>query len=263
MRRRKRIAATLAALVGLAAAEPVNAKDVDRSPGIIGTDDREIVDSWDPPWGAIGQVNVSGYRTLGLCTGTLVAPKIVLTAAHCVVDGWKNAPHPANQIHFVAGVRRDKSLGHSTARCVRLPPGYSYLGPRRIQPDLPIQSVPFESFMRDIAIIVLAESIPVPPVAMADGNAFAAGLPLTYAAYPSTRRFLLSVDRSCSLLEQADGLWGTDCDSHPGSSGGPILVEQQGELRVAAVLVGTVARVMTIGVPISEWTGISLDDACP
>src|SRR5215470_6115213 len=58
----------------------------DLRPGIIGNDDRVRLDERGAPWDAVGQVNVAGFRTRILCTGTLVAPKIVVTAAHCVIN---------------------------------------------------------------------------------------------------------------------------------------------------------------------------------
>jgi len=73
--------------------------------GIIGEDNRVIVVDKGAPWDAIGQVNIGGFRMLELCTGTLVAPNLVITAAHCVMNPWEKTPFLLRNIHFLAGVR--------------------------------------------------------------------------------------------------------------------------------------------------------------
>jgi protease YdgD len=94
----------------------------ERHPGVIGEDNRKIVESRDAPWPAIGQVNVSAYRFQLRCTGSLVAPDLVLTAAHCLIDPFTKKPFPLHQIHFLAGVRGSEWLAHSQRADVRHPP---------------------------------------------------------------------------------------------------------------------------------------------
>jgi V8-like Glu-specific endopeptidase len=58
---------------------------------IIGTDDRQICPQRSFPWSAIGQIQVTDQSGLFICTGTLIRPDKVLTAAHCVWNTARNA----------------------------------------------------------------------------------------------------------------------------------------------------------------------------
>ena len=102
----------------------------DLRPGIIGEDDRTILEDQGPPWDAVGQVNIGGFRTSGQCTGTLVAPDRVVTAAHCIVSPATGRVFPLGDIHFLAAVRR-RTREISTARCIRLAEGYPLRHPRK------------------------------------------------------------------------------------------------------------------------------------
>src|SRR5205814_710507 len=71
---------TLAVCFELLCASPPLAVEA-RAQFIIGPDDRKTIDSLDSPWNAIGKVQYTiGNSAYAYCTGTLVAPRLVLTA---------------------------------------------------------------------------------------------------------------------------------------------------------------------------------------
>jgi protease YdgD len=236
----------------------------DGHPGIIGSDDRQIVQQEGPPWDAVGQVNISLYNRLGRCTGTLVKPDLVITAAHCVIDPWKKAPFPLHAIHFVAGIHANSRKGHSTAKCLRFLKDFIYVGPDRVLPRAPAQKVPIEALTRDVVAIVLQSEIAVEPAALARAAIGQPGHKLTHAAFPADRRYQLTAHFGCRLL-RADlfgPLWFNDCDTHPASSGGPIFVDEGGKLKLAAIMLGGGDRISNLALPVSEWMSLTESATC-
>ena len=243
---------------------PASHAEADSTPGIVGADNRIPVGSTDPPWSAIGHVNVSGYRLRRGCTGTLIAPRVVLTAAECVIDPWEREPFAPNRIVFSAGVMKDTVVGRSGAQCIKFPDAYRYVGPDRLTPDLPYYQVPLEHYASGIAIIVLIDDIPNAGIyPLAKGEVFREGLALTHAAYPITRRYLLMADSTCRAVRRIDDLWLTDCDTDGPSYGGPVLVGRSGEFRLAAVMVGIITKTATVAVPLTAWSELPLGPNCP
>lgn len=249
----------LSLLTCLALAWPVFGQGQRLRPAIVGDDDRVRVDKNGAPWDAIGQVNISGYRMLGACTGTLVAPDLVVTAAHCVMDQWKKVPHPLHHIHFLAGVRGSKHKGHATAKCLRFIDGYNYIPPPRSRNE----RLPIEAFTKDVVVIELSEKLAVEPAKLAEGPALRSGIDLVHAAYSADRRYALSAHFGCHLnnIRYDTGLWYTSCDTHPASSGGPVFVRGNGGLRIGAVLsAGNLFS--SVGVPISKWEQLIKEPSC-
>src|SRR5262245_58806115 len=103
---------------------PAKAAERDFHPGVSGTDDRVRVGDRPGPWQAVGQVNGASYRSISRCTGTLIAPDVVITAAHCLIDAIKGTPLPPHQIHFLAGPPNAPLKTHANAKCLRFHPEY-------------------------------------------------------------------------------------------------------------------------------------------
>jgi protease YdgD len=244
-------ASTLIGLFG--ALSSANATPIKNAfPGIIGKDDRRPVENLNPQWNAIGRVNVGGYRKTRHCTGTLIAPRLVVTATHCLVDKRSGKSHPLHNIHFLAGVKRENALAHGKADCVHFLKTY-----RHAKTNL------LTRFQSDVAMVVLKEPLAVAPVSLVREMSFNAGLPLQHLSYSRDSRYQLTADTRCKLRGKKGGLWFTNCDTHFGSSGGPVFVQQDGKPVLAAIMVGGIRNKHSIAVPIGAWRHLAHKKTCP
>ena len=198
---------SLFAFAGAAFAEPLTKRQV--FPGVIGEDNREFLSEVKPPWTAIGRVNIGGASRTAYCTGTLIGPRVVITAAHCLVARRSGKRHPVGNVHFLPGTKGGKALAHGRAECVRLAKAY-----RHDQED------PAEKFRTDVAVIILKEPLDIPPAPLMGASITKAPLALQHLGYARDSRHRIKRDADCKLRGRRSGLWFTDCDTHFGGSGG-------------------------------------------
>ena len=92
-----------------------------------------------------------------------------------------------------------------------------------------------------------------------------AGLSLVHAAYPADRRLVLSAHFGCQLLhaDLKPPLWFNDCDTHPASSGGPLLTKVDGVLQLVAIMVAAGNGSPNVAVPISRQNKSPPNRTCP
>ena len=220
--------------------------DAIRIDGVIGTDDRKLVDSLAPPWNAVGRINIQGYRKRQHCTGTLIAPNKVVTAAHCLIDHQSGTPVSVDRIHFLAGVLRGVHLAHGRAACV------DFLGPSQTG----------RTVQQDVAIITLTEKLQIAPAPVSRANPATADQHLIHAGYTRDRPHSLAADSRCSLHRSDATIWLTDCDTNFGASGGPVFVSHDGEFSLVAIMVGYAKGKHSIAVPSDAWQDLISGSNC-
>jgi protease YdgD len=230
-------------------------------PGIIGSDNRIAVVSDAPPWNSIGHVNIDGYRRVVKCSGVLVQPNVVLTAAHCVIDPRTHTGFPPHRIHFVQNVHGTRMAGHAKAECLRFLSNYQP-GSGDVQDLLPRRQRSVQHLARDVVAIVLADPLAVDSIPLLDLHDINLGLGLVHASYPADRRYRLMADFQCRLISTVQHLWITDCDTHPASSGGPIFARVGDILKLGAIVVGGAQKRVTLAVPATEWAELARGLRC-
>lgn len=193
-------------------------------------------------WRAVGRIDLGRQ---GFCSGTLIAPDLVLTAAHCLYRPGSGQLWKTGDIVFRAGLRDGSAVLSRRISALVAHPGFQAQGP------LDMQNV-----AHDVGLLKLAEPVStfeIPPFRLLTGRA--APGPVSVVSYGRGRADAQSRQSQCQMMEHVQGVMVFDCDVTFGSSGAPVFVHQLGRNHVVSLISGMVAidgRKLSVGMDLPQ-----------
>ncbi|RHZ94981.1 S1 family peptidase [Cereibacter sphaeroides] len=191
-------------------------------------------------WEAVGKI-LLGDR--GFCTGVLIRPGLVLTAAHCLYDRETGAGIEAGALEFLAGWRNGRAAAYRRVRRALAHPDYVFSG-----------SEPAERVRFDLALLELDRPIRLPsvrPFGLEPGAL--SGDRVGVVSYAQDRAEAPSLQEVCSVIGRLPGALVLSCSVDFGSSGAPVFILREGMPRLVSIVS---AKAELDGRPIALGTDI-------
>jgi len=172
-------------------------------------------------WEGVGRLDLGSG---GFCTGVLIAPNRVLTAAHCLEPARVRGD--VRSLRFRAGLSDGAAVAEAgVARAV-------------IHPDYHrARGLTAENIAADVALVELDRPIPAATAApFRVAAAPDAGARVSVVSYGAGRAEAPSRQAACSVLGRAPGLVALDCAVTHGSSGAPVFDLSVSPARVVSLV---------------------------
>lgn len=174
-------------------------------------------------WDAVGRLEIGGT---GFCTGALIAPDLVLTAAHCLFDRHTGAPVNVDELEFLAGWRNGRASAYRDVRRAVVHPDYE-----------PGGAVTADRIRSDVALLELQHPIrntTVVPFATAPRPD--RGERVGVVSYARDRSEAPSLQEVCGVMARQQGVLVMSCDVDFGSSGAPVFVFGEDRVKIVSVV---------------------------
>lgn len=174
-------------------------------------------------WEAVGRLNIAG-RTM--CTGALIAPDLVLTAAHCLFDKRSEQQVDATTIQFLAGWRNGRATAYANVKRAVAHPEYTYADDSN---TIRVRN--------DVALLQLTRPIRKTSITPFEtGTRPRKGADVGIVSYAHDRAESPSIQESCRVLARQSGMLILSCDVDFGSSGAPVFEMIDGSPRIVSVV---------------------------
>ena len=174
-------------------------------------------------WEAVGRIDIGKSA---FCSGALIAPDLVLTAAHCLYDKATRQPYPANDFKFLAGWRNGRAVAYRGVKRAMAHPDYVYQGPESV-----------DGVRDDLALLQLDQPIRLASITpYATGDDPQDGDRVEVVSYAFDRSEVPSLQEACHVLGPQPGMTVFSCSVDFGSSGAPIFKIVNGQPQIVSVV---------------------------
>lgn len=193
-------------------------------------------------WDAVGKL-IIGKK--GFCTGALIGPQLVLTAAHCLYDKSTGVQIRPEEIEFMAGFRNGRAVAYRRVSRAVAHPDYRYGALDKL-----------DRVTDDLALLELSQPIRLPSLMPFETGATPVeGDPVDVVSYAQYREEAPSIQEACEVLAGRRDALILTCNVDFGSSGAPVFTVRDGVAQVVSVISAKAevdGRKVALAVPLAE-----------